>query len=663
MYIKRIRDENVGPIEKIDIAFPFTDEGKPKPVILVGENGSGKSTFISNIVDAFYLIANKFYNNAMKRDNENNKRYFKTIIPVEIRTGSKYMYSYVELEDLEQITYLLKAGNVSRDYIEKEMNISLPLNMKWEDGDMYKDVELNKSRCKHIFEKNVICYFPPNRYEKPVWLGNNYYDLRNFEHIEIHGSIDGILETPIETRNITEINLQWLLDVIVDSRADIYKVDGKIMINDADFVLSLKKARENVEYIMSEILGEGVCFSLSHRGAGITRLRIVRNNYSDSIVIPTLESLSTGQIALFNMFSTIVRYADADAVRKSVALDEIEGIVVIDEIELHLHTKLQKEVLPKLLKLFPKVQFIITTHSPMFLLGMQETFGDNNFAVYDMPGATQIGVERFSEFQRAYKYLTDTQTFQNDMKEKLKQFAHENNMLIVTEGSTDWKHIKAAYNSLKDDERYANIFENLNFDFFEYEPENSETEAEYKIEMGNRRLLELCKGYSELPHRRKYVFIVDSDVENIAKEMRGNNGRYKKWKNNVFSFVIPTPQNRKDTPNISIEHLYSDEEIKTECIENGIRRRLYMSNEFDERGISNRLSVFHEHHKTDTNGNIAIIDDKVTKMDDANINCALSKSKFASFVLKKEAPFDNFNFDNFVEIFRILKDITEDGNA
>ena len=33
--------------------------------------------------------------------------------------------------------------------------------------------------------------------------------------------------------------------------------------------------------------------------------------------------------------------------------------------------------------------------------------------------------------------------------------------------------------------------------------------------------------------------------------------------NKVFSFVLPVPKNRKNTPNICIEHLYSDEEIKT----------------------------------------------------------------------------------------------------
>ncbi|RYF26667.1 MAG: hypothetical protein EOO42_00845 [Flavobacteriales bacterium] len=48
---------------------------------------------------------------------------------------------------------------------------------------------------------------------------------------------------------------------------------------------------------------------------------------------------------------------------------EIEGIVVIDEIDIHLHPKWQKKLPELLSKAFPKVQFIASTHSPIPLLG------------------------------------------------------------------------------------------------------------------------------------------------------------------------------------------------------------------------------------------------------------------------------------------------------
>jgi predicted ATP-binding protein involved in virulence len=48
-------------------------------------------------------------------------------------------------------------------------------------------------------------------------------------------------------------------------------------------------------------------------------------------------------------------------------LEETSGIVLIDEIDLHLHPKWQQTVLSDLQKTFPKIQFIVTTHSPQVL--------------------------------------------------------------------------------------------------------------------------------------------------------------------------------------------------------------------------------------------------------------------------------------------------------
>lgn len=48
---------------------------------------------------------------------------------------------------------------------------------------------------------------------------------------------------------------------------------------------------------------------------------------------------------------------------------DLEGIVLVDEIDLHLHPKYQKLFVQKLTELFPKIQFIVSTHSPIPLLG------------------------------------------------------------------------------------------------------------------------------------------------------------------------------------------------------------------------------------------------------------------------------------------------------
>ncbi len=46
---------------------------------------------------------------------------------------------------------------------------------------------------------------------------------------------------------------------------------------------------------------------------------------------------------------------------------ESPAIVLIDEIDLHLHPKWQQRVLPDLMRTFPNTQFIVTTHSPQVI--------------------------------------------------------------------------------------------------------------------------------------------------------------------------------------------------------------------------------------------------------------------------------------------------------
>lgn len=52
---------------------------------------------------------------------------------------------------------------------------------------------------------------------------------------------------------------------------------------------------------------------------------------------------------------------------KAKAVSETEGVVLIDELDLHLHPKWQKKIISDLKKTFPNLQFIVTTHSPFIV--------------------------------------------------------------------------------------------------------------------------------------------------------------------------------------------------------------------------------------------------------------------------------------------------------
>lgn len=83
--------------------------------------------------------------------------------------------------------------------------------------------------------------------------------------------------------------------------------------------------------------------------------------------------LSDGYRVAFNLFADIAyRAAMLNPQLGDSVLDKTEGIVLIDEIELHLHPKWQQIVLADLATTFPRMQFVVTTHAPSVIASVNE---------------------------------------------------------------------------------------------------------------------------------------------------------------------------------------------------------------------------------------------------------------------------------------------------
>jgi predicted ATP-binding protein involved in virulence len=77
----------------------------------------------------------------------------------------------------------------------------------------------------------------------------------------------------------------------------------------------------------------------------------------------TVNQLSDGEKCLIAMIGDLARrMAIANPTRDNPL--EGNGIILIDEIDLHLHPKWQRNFVPKLVEVFPNCQFILSTHSP-----------------------------------------------------------------------------------------------------------------------------------------------------------------------------------------------------------------------------------------------------------------------------------------------------------
>ena len=122
---------------------------------------------------------------------------------------------------------------------------------------------------------------------------------------------------------------------------------------------------------------------------------------------------------------------------RNTRISDISGIVMVDEIDLHLHTSYQYQNLPELIKLFPSIQFIVTTHSPFFVLGMEEVFETDGFDIYEFPFGCQISAEDFGEFRSAFQSMKNTDKFKKEIKDAQAP-------VVVLEGETDKKYLLKA---------------------------------------------------------------------------------------------------------------------------------------------------------------------------------------------------------------------------
>jgi len=117
---------------------------------------------------------------------------------------------------------------------------------------------------------------------------------------------------------------------------------------------------------------------------------------------------------LVHRASVLNRFAGMDILKKT------PGIVLIDEIELHLHPSWQQQILPTLQKIFPKIQFIVTTHSPQVVSSVPTECIRiiDNGNVYGAKGSEG------ADSSRILKRVFGTESFpeNNEQRMKLKKY-------------------------------------------------------------------------------------------------------------------------------------------------------------------------------------------------------------------------------------------------
>ena len=323
-----IKIEKVRHLENISIPL---DIEKRKHLILTGKNGSGKTSVLEAMV--------RYIQNFLRRS-----------VPLE---EVKRLYSYC-LGQIEKMNSLEDSEQNRQQIYENKRNLNI-----WEN-------EL-KSLTSEIILTSTSDIRLKEKYEQGNFIFAYYKAKREFQ-VE-------------QYKNIEKVELQNKYNIVENPGAKLtkYLVDLKATqaftkdVEKAEKIDGWFKRFENIlktifedEHLELKFNDETFQFSIHESG---------REPFD-------FNTMSSGYAAVLDIINDLIIRMEAQSGLRTEF--DMEGIVLVDEIETHLHLELQKKILPVLTKLFPNIQFIITTHSPFILSSSDDT------VIYDLENRTLV---------------------------------------------------------------------------------------------------------------------------------------------------------------------------------------------------------------------------------------------------------------------------------
>lgn len=570
MYLRSIQLKNTGPIHELSLTMPFVGD-QPKPLVIVGRNGSGKSTIISFVVNALLGIKQTVF-----EDSEIEKgKVYRVRSSLGINGNSNFFFARLNFDKgVSLVEWQL--NNQKEAYTEE--GEFLAIDPTWleisPNETSHFALSLGELRPLHLLEKSLseicILFFPADRFEPPDWL--NLENLSSELKLPETSRVKGRTQRKILSKNRLKPTLEWLNSVIYDMLINEHQ-PMNLPVGDNGQLISARVPIPGkghaifnsivtiLQSVLCEKSSDTIQLSIGDRSSRIISLTINR----DSQVIrhiKDLMSLSAGESALFCMFSSILRDADLASMQFETPA-QISGIVVVDEADLHLHLSLQYEALPRLIALFPKIQFIISVHAPMVALGLEKNLGSDGFEIRELPTGALITSENYSEFLTAFAVFANTNKFQEELLAKVNATKSESAILLL-EGKTDASLISSAWEKLNPNTPIP------------FTPVPCGVDPNPDERSGGAEMLRRCFEFLSIVTDRTVIAIFDNDrsgneqfksITNKAFGLGKNLSLKHHKQKQMYAMLLPIPPGREifvsttklTNRYLSIEHFFSDE--------------------------------------------------------------------------------------------------------
>jgi hypothetical protein len=312
-----------------EATFDLTTPGSGKPldvVLLVGGNGSGKSAFIQALAGLFTAVRPSYGGDRLgARDVRQGVR--------ETRVEAGWV-DWSTAGDGGRATFrsatILRTGGGAG---EETSTVDVV--------DWLREVDVPRGPSGLILAFDVYRLLPPRRVSGP-----------NVEHLLQHRCADALAPTIRR-------------DGSMQPRAE----DLKQWIVNLDYLRARSKADRGQELPLWEVLRHALDTLLRpYTFAGVDdAFQVLFDTPSGRVPI---EALSDGFRSTFTIVSDLLLRLNLATIHPEQVLQQ-EAVCLIDEVDAHLHPRWQETIIPGLRALFPNVQFIATTHSPLVVASVE----------------------------------------------------------------------------------------------------------------------------------------------------------------------------------------------------------------------------------------------------------------------------------------------------
>lgn len=297
-----------------DLPIPISEKNR-RHLIITGKNGSGKTSLLNDLHQFLQQVYNRNY--------RHYSNYLKSI-----KSLQGQLHNLKTLQTDDQIKSQIKI-------VENEIN--------------------DKKNWLNQFGGVEIFFTNEDTISKYVSTGDYliaFFDAKRAVPLKIPSGI-------------TKVNIKKKYDI--SERAN--KIFIQYIVNlKADRSFARDDGEKNVVQEIDEWFVRFESRMQTLLDSPKLKIKFNRKNYNFDIIeynkLPfSFNTLADGYSAIISIVTELLLRMEGHEAKTY----DLEGIVLIDEIETHLHVDLQKKVLPFLVDFFPKIQFIVTTHSPFVL--------------------------------------------------------------------------------------------------------------------------------------------------------------------------------------------------------------------------------------------------------------------------------------------------------